>query len=393
VSDKRLPKGIDRPRPGVLRARYRDASGRQRSRQFPERPRPGEVGGIRAAERWRREQMAAVETGTHVHDDGLTFGEYAVERMAAWRRHRDSTRAQVAAHMRNHVLPTFGHIPLGSIRTGHIEAWVTTKSEDLAPSTLAVVHTWLSRVLADAERAHLIRENPASGVELPPRPDREVVPLSLDAVDAVADAMPEPLRAAVLVAAWAGLRQGEVLGLRPMRLSLLGRRVDGRIEPPSIRVAEQLQTPAKGAPALVPLKTKRSVRRVPIPGVLVDALAAHLAAYPAEADDLLFRNSRTGTPLRRNHFGGIWAKAVAEAGLPKGTHYHDLRHSYASLLIEAGESVTVVSKRLGHATAVETLNTYSHLWPDNEGRTVEVLNAAAARHASKSVSGVSEAGL
>lgn len=56
------------------------------------------------------------------------------------------------------------------------------------------------------------------------------------------------------------------------------------------------------------------------------------------------------------------------------------RHTYASTLISAGESVTVVSKRLGHASAVETLETYSHLWPDSDEYTISVLDAAYARH-------------
>lgn len=48
---------------------------------------------------------------------------------------------------------------------------------------------------------------------------------------------------------------------------------------------------------------------------------------------------------------------------------HSLRHFYASLLIRHGESVKVVQSRLGHATAAETLDTYSHLWPDSEDQT------------------------
>jgi integrase len=67
--------------------------------------------------------------------------------------------------------------------------------------------------------------------------------------------------------------------------------------------------------------------------------------------------------------GDAWRKAVADAGLPAGTSYHDLRHFYASLLIDHGESVKVVQERLGHATAAETLDTYSHLWPESEDRT------------------------
>ena len=61
----------------------------------------------------------------------------------------------------------------------------------------------------------------------------------------------------------------------------------------------------------------------------------------------------------------MWAAAAA----PTRTSFHSLRHFYASLLIRHGESVKVVQARLGHASAAETLDTYSHLWPDNEDRT------------------------
>jgi integrase len=66
--------------------------------------------------------------------------------------------------------------------------------------------------------------------------------------------------------------------------------------------------------------------------------------------------------------------AAKAAGLPAGASFHDLRHYYASLLIQHGESVKVVQKRLGHKSAVETLDTYSHLWPDSEDRTREAVD-------------------
>jgi len=63
----------------------------------------------------------------------------------------------------------------------------------------------------------------------------------------------------------------------------------------------------------------------------------------------------------------MWRPAVAAVdAAPAGTGMHDLRHFYASLLIRHGESVKVVQARLGHATAAETLDTYSHLWPDSD---------------------------
>lgn len=95
-----------------------------------------------------------------------------------------------------------------------------------------------------------------------------------------------------------------------------------------------------------------------------DELAAHLAAYPASC--FLFTNDR-GELLRRTAFAAnVWRRAVEQAGLPKGTGFHALRHYYASLLIRHGESVKVVQSRLGHASAAETIDTYSHLWPDSE---------------------------
>ena len=72
---------------------------------------------------------------------------------------------------------------------------------------------------------------------------------------------------------------------------------------------------------------------------------------------------RTGT-----RFSDAWRPAVKAAGVP-GAHFHDLRHHYASVVIQAGLSVKVVQERLGHATATEMLDTCVHLWPADEDRT------------------------
>ncbi len=62
-------------------------------------------------------------------------------------------------------------------------------------------------------------------------------------------------------------------------------------------------------------------------------------------------------------------RAGPVAGLPEWATFHDLRHFYASLLIAKGCSVKVVQRRLGHLSAMETLDTYGHLWPDSEEET------------------------
>jgi integrase len=131
-------------------------------------------------------------------------------------------------------------------------------------------------------------------------------------------------------------------------------------------VDQQLVTVPGQEPFLAPPKTAASMRTVPLPQIVLDALAAHLALCPT--DGLVFVNEG-GRPIRRTAFGSAWRAAVAAAGASAGTGFHDLRHFYASLLIRHGESVKVVQARLGHASAAETLDCYSHLWPDSEDLT------------------------
>ncbi len=137
--------------------------------------------------------------------------------------------------------------------------------------------------------------------------------------------MPETYRAVVVTAAGAGFRQGELFGLEVGHLDFLRR---------AVRVEQQLIT-LPGRPLYVaPPKTDASRRTVPLPDVVIEALAKHLAAYPS--DSFVFRNT-AGRPIRRNTFGDAWRRAAAAT--------------------------------LGHASATETLNTYAHLWPDSEGQT------------------------
>jgi integrase len=110
---------------------------------------------------------------------------------------------------------------------------------------------------------------------------------------------------------------------------------------------------------------------------VVDALAAHLAAYPAAGTDHVFTDDH-GRLLWRQDFNRVWNRARDAAGLP-GVGFHDLRHLFASLLIDAGLSVKVVSDRLGHANAAQTLGVYSHLFPADEDRTRQAVDAALRR--------------
>ena len=162
----------------------------------------------------------------------------------------------------------------------------------------------------------------------------------------------------VTFAAGTGVRQGECFGLTVDRIDMLRREVT---------IDRQLVSVGGTGTDFGPPKTPASVRTIPLPQVVVDALAAHLARTRSGEDGLVFTlDGRPDHPAGGSDTsGGPWLEGRRSAA---GTGIHALRHYYASLLIRHGESVKTVQARLGHASAAETLDTYSHLWPDSDDR-------------------------
>jgi integrase len=183
-------------------------------------------------------------------------------------------------------------------------------------------------------------------------------------VRALADAVAPQYRAMVLTQAGLGLRIGELLALRVIDVDFLRR---------TVRVEDQIDQKTRERK---PPKTPRSRRTLPLPGIVAEVLAEHLAEFPPAADGLIFHTS-TGRPYWQEHYASrVFAKAVQRAGLPAGTTTHDLRHHYASVLIAAGESVVAVAELLGHEDATLVLTTYGHLMPGSEDRTRKAVDAA-----------------
>ena len=334
---------------GMYRARYRDAAGKEHVRHFKRKT---------DAQQWIDEVTASIVTGAYVDPKAgrQTFKEYA-ESWRAAQVHRPTTAAHVETMLRRHVYPTLGDRPLSSVLPSDVQALVKRLSGDLAPSTVGVVHRILAGVFKAAVRDRRLASSPCAGTRLPKAPKQLIEPMTLAQVRAIADAVPERYRALVMLAAGTGMRQGEALGVTVDRIDFLRR---------TLTIDRQLVLMPGAAPHFAPPKTEASVRTIPLPQVTVDELARHLARWPST--DLVFTTER-GLPIRRTRFSDqVWRPAIVKAGV-EGVTFHGLRHFYASLLIRHGESVKTVQARLGHANAAETLDTYSHLWPDSDDRT------------------------
>jgi len=278
--------------------------------------------------------------------------------------HRPSTAAQAESYLPLHAYPVLGKRPLGAIRRSEIQAWVQGLSEVLAPGSVEVVYRWVAAIFKAAVGDQLIGASPCVRIALPKREDGEVVPLTAVQVEQMAAACPDRYRALIVLAACTGLRQGECFGLSVDRVDFLHRQV---------RVNRHLIGAKGGVPEFGPPKSKAGFRTVPLPDVVSTVLAEHLARYRRGSSDLIFTSSY-GTPLRRNTAGEMWHRAAAKAELPEWATFHDLRHFYASLLISRGCSVKTVQRRLGHQSAMETLDTYGHLWPDSDDETRAALD-------------------
>ena len=202
---------------GTHRARFRDATGKEHARHFTRKV---------DAQRWLDEMTAAMVTGQYVDPAAgrVTVREFA-ERWRASQVHRPTTAAHVETMLRRHVYPTLGQKPLSSVLPSDVQALVKRLSLDLAPATVGVVHRILAGIFKAAVRDRRIVASPCEGTKLPKIHRRRVEPMTLEAVQALAEAMPDRYRALVTLAAGTGLRQGEVFGLTVDRVDFLRRQL------------------------------------------------------------------------------------------------------------------------------------------------------------------------
>jgi integrase len=251
-----------------------------------------------------------------------------------------------------------------------VKAWTARLREEHEPSYVYALHSRLSQILSDAVHDGVLGRNPCSRRTSPPMGKQKAYVASTQQVWAIHDAMPEHLRVAVLLGAFAGLRVAEVAALRVSDVDF----IRGVVHPVQ-------QWPDK------PLKTEGSDAAIPIPTDLALLLSASVQAYPSE----MMVTNGPGTDK-----AGPWiierairhAKAaIAESEsrledkvltLPEGFSFHDLRHYLASLLIASGADIKTVQARMRHATARTTLDTYGHLWPDADESTRSAVGAVIA---------------
>jgi integrase len=280
-----------------------------------------------------------------------TFREWAARWEATTVNLRANTQAAYRNLLRRYLLPTFGPMPLADLDAMAVRAWLARLERDrVGASTRAKSYRLLSRILATAIESGYLTRNPCTVRGAASDPVGEMRFATVAEVAALADAIPPRFRALVLVAAYTGLRWGELAGLRVKRVDLLHRQ---------ITVAEQLLE-VRGQLAFGPPKTGAGLRTVTLPAVAAEALAEHLSRYAGPGPDGLVFPVERGGPIRRSNFTRrVWIPAIRAAGV-EGLRFHDLRHTAATLAVAAGASTRELMVRMGHSSSAAALR-YQHV--------------------------------
>jgi len=307
-----------------------------------------------AAGRWMSILEADLTRGVwHDPRSGeVLFGDVAETWYSTKLHLRETTKHVYRTILDGHILPAFGERPVGSITTLDVQVWISAlhARPRCGPNTVAKTYKQLRTIMESALEAGLIVRNPCrikgAGTERLP----EMRCATVEEVAALAQAVEPRWQALILMAAYSGLRWGELAGLRRRYLDPLHK---------TVRVVEQC-TEVNGHFVWGPPKTAAGTRTVALPSFICDVMIDHLARWSQPGVDGLVFVMPESTPLRRENFRKrVWFPALRDAGIEGRLRFHDLRHTNATLAAASGAPLRAVMHRLGHASAAATLR-YQH---------------------------------
>jgi len=339
--------GAIRKRGKHYEIRYYDGAGRRRSEVIG--PSVHEARQVLAQREWERRNGKYRLTRK-----GITMAEF----LAKWEddylvvrqqlgRLKASTLVGYRNNLRLHIGPFFGHTRLDEIALPQVRDFVKALlAKQLKPATVLKAVALLKEMFKHAIQWGYLDANPAQYVERPRVEIEEMEILAPPEIHRLLAAAEEPVRTLLLCAVLTGMRRGELLGLKWEDIDLEGNRIHVR----RALWRGQFITP----------KSRRSRRAIDMAPTLKAALAKLPSRFKGE---MVFTSPEGGIMDPDNFSSRDWTRVLRRSKLQR-IRFHDLRHTYASLLIAQGAHPKYIQAQLGHASIQTTLDRYGHLMPD-----------------------------
>jgi len=324
-------------------------------------------GNKKDAQKYLTAKLREKDLGVFIEPASIALNEYLdkwLEEIAKPRL-RESTFTSYKAILENYVKPKLGSKRLSDIQAYEVQKlYSDMKKRGLSSRTIRYTHVVLSSAMKQAIRWKMIMQNPCELCELPRLEKNEMKHLSPEETSKFLQAAKESKYFVLfLLVIESGMRPEEYL-------SLQWKDIDFEQKALSVRRAIVWKRKGGGFTFTEP-KTKKSRRSIPISTSVINALKTHRRKQLEErlklgADyqnlDLVF-TSEIGTPIQPKNLIDRHFKPLLKKAEVPDIRLYDLRHTTATLLLSAGENPKVVSERLGHASIVLTLDTYSHVLP------------------------------
>jgi len=312
--------------------------------------------------------MAGLQTakkdGTYIEPTRQTLGAYLDQWVKA------GTLKGYTSVVHRHIKPRIGQVALQKLTRAEVKAFYadvrangnSRGNGSLSEKSVHNIHICLRAAINDAIADGLLRANPASGTLRAPKGGQEMATWTREELAAfLGSVRNEPDYPLYRVAAYTGMRRGELLGLRWS---------DVKFNLSSLAVQQQLglDNDSDGEADLAPVKTGNGRRPISLDAETLRVLNDHREAQAfarrswGEAYrtlDLVFCRP-DGAPLDRDTVSGHFGRAVKRSG-QRVIRFHDVRHTHATLLLEAGVDVSVVSRRIGHGDVGFTARVYAHV--------------------------------
>ncbi len=306
------------------------------------------------------------EHGLPLMDDRQTVGQYLLSWLDVTKHHvEQSTFRRYSNYVQLHIIPAIGKIPLSKLTAQQVQTmYAKLLGKGLSSTSVHHVHGTLHKAMVDAMRLDLVQRNVTDLVRAPRRNDKEMKPLNEEQVRAfLAGVVGDPFEALYVLALSTGMREGEIFSLRWQDVDL---------DKSRLYVLTTIKEGEHSA-FIGRTKTKASKRRILIPQWTVEKLRIHRERQELEkirlgevwddSLDLVFPNTVGGKMIPDNFVKRQFKHKLRAVGLSEDFRFHDLRHTFATLMLSQGVNVKVVSEMLGHADITITLRVYAHVLP------------------------------